>query len=265
MEKCPILKTESLTISFGGLCAVDHVDFSVEKGEIVGLIGPNGSGKSTFFNLITGIYRPTHGSILFGGASIVGEKPHQIAKRGIGRTFQNGRLFSDISALDNIIIGMHARQKSNLADTLFRYRRVKQELRAGAERGKQLLSLFGEELKANCLIRVMDLPHADRKRVEICRALASDPKLLLLDEPAGGMSPEETEELMKDIRKLKEKDRDLSVIVIEHDMGVIEQIADRVYVFNYGKKIAEGPFSSISKKPEVIGAYLGEESEDAEA
>jgi branched-chain amino acid transport system ATP-binding protein len=265
LKGAPVLATESLTIHFGGLCAVDHVQFEVERGETVGLIGPNGSGKSTFFNLVTGIYRPTSGSILFEGQSLAGLKPHEIARRGIARTFQNNRLFSDISVLDNVILGMHARQKSSLFDTLFRYGNVKAELKAGADKAIGLLSFFSEELKENCLKRVIDLPHADRRRVEICRALASEPRLLLLDEPAGGMSPEETEELMQDIRKVKENNPGLSLVIIEHDMTVIEKIADRVYVFNYGKKIAEGPFSSVSKNAQVIEAYLGEEDEDAAA
>lgn len=264
-QKEPILKTARLTITFGGLCAVDQVDLEVERGEIVGLIGPNGSGKSTFFNLVTGIYRPTSGVILFEGENLVGQKPHEIARKGIARTFQNNRLFSDISVLDNVILGMHARQSSSLFDTFFRYRSVRSELKAGAEEAMELLSFFSDELRQSCFKRVMDLPHADRRRVEICRALAAKPKLLLLDEPAGGMSPEETEELMEDLRKVKATRRDLSMVVIEHDMAVIEQIAERVYVFNYGKKIAEGPFSSISKDPKVIEAYLGEEVEDAAA
>lgn len=263
MPENGILQTQSLTIRFGGLTAVDHVDFHVGRGEIIGLIGPNGSGKSTFFNLLTGIYLPTEGQIFFESESLVGEKPHQIVKKGISRTFQNGRLFGDISALDNVIVGMHGRQKSNLLDTVFRYGRVREELREGAEKARELLGFFSSELRDTCLKRVMDLPHADRKRVEICRALASDPKLLLLDEPAGGMSPEETAELMQDIRKVKEKKPDLSVIVIEHDMAVIQKVAERVYVFNYGRKIAEGPYAEICLNAGVIEAYLGAESEDA--
>jgi ABC-type branched-subunit amino acid transport system ATPase component len=264
MENDHILITEDLTINFGGLRAVDGVDFYIKKGEIVGLIGPNGSGKTTFFNLITGIYKPDQGRILFEGENIIGEKPYQITRRGITRTFQNGRLFADISALDNVIIGMYTKQKTNLFDTILRYRRVKTELQEGAKRAMELLAFFNKELKDNCLKLVADLPHTDRKRVEICRALASNPKILLLDEPTGGMSPEETEKLMQDIRKIKEQNEDITIIIIEHDMSVIERVADRVYVFNYGKKIAGGPFSVISKDTKVIEAYLGEETEDAE-
>jgi branched-chain amino acid transport system ATP-binding protein/sulfate-transporting ATPase len=260
----PLLFAEDLTISFGGLAAVDSVDFCIEKGETVGLIGPNGSGKTTFFNIVTGIYHPDRGKILFEGFDIAGEKPYQIARRGIARTFQNGRLFLDISALDNVVIGMHARQKADLLDIIFRYKRAKSELQEGAKIAMELLAFFSEELRDNCLKTVADLPHTDRKRVEICRALASNPRLLLLDEPAGGMSPEETEELMQDIGKIKEKNREITIIVIEHDMSVIERIADRVYVFNYGKKIAEGLYSRVSKDQKVIEAYLGEEIDDVE-
>ena len=244
---------------------MDHIDFYVDKGETIGLIGPNGSGKSTFFNLITGIYKPNQGKILFEEENIIGESPHQIVRRGISRTFQNGRLFTDISALDNVLIGMYTKQRTNLWDTLFRYRKVKSELREGMKRAMDLLAFFSEELRENCLKIVADLPHADRKRVEICRALASDPKLLLLDEPTGGMSPEETKDLLQDIGKMKEQNREITIIIIEHDMSVIGSIADRVYVFNYGMKIAEGPFSLISRDQKVIEAYLGDEVEDAEA
>lgn len=204
------------------------------------------------------------GRILFEGENTIGEKPYKITRRGIARTFQNGRLFADISALDNVIIGMYTKQKTNLLDTILRYRRVKTELQEGAKSAMELLAFFSKELKDNCLKLVADLPHADRKRVEICRALASNPKLLLLDEPTGGMSPEETEKLMQDIRKIKEQNKNITIIIIEHDMSVIERVADRVYVFNYGKKIADGPFSVISKDTKVIEAYLGEETEDVE-
>jgi branched-chain amino acid transport system ATP-binding protein/sulfate-transporting ATPase len=159
---------------------------------------------------------------------------------------------------------MYTKQKTNLLDTILRYRRVKTELQEGAKSAMELLAFFSKELKDNCLKLVADLPHADRKRVEICRALASNPKLLLLDEPTGGMSPEETEKLMQDIRKIKEQNKNITIIIIEHDMSVIERVADRVYVFNYGKKIADGPFSVISKDTKVIEAYLGEETEDVE-
>jgi len=255
--------TQDLSITFGGLKAVCDVNFQVGKGEIVGLIGPNGSGKSTFFNLITGIYRPDSGRVLFKGEDVVGLKPFQIARKGIARTFQNNRLFRDLSVLDNIIIGMHQKQEASLLGVIFKYRETKLELSKAAKAAGELLLFFSQDLYLNRYKLVSNLPHADRKRVEICRALASDPKLLLLDEASAGMTPRETEELMEDIHRIREKKEGISLIVIEHDMEVIEKTADRVVVFNYGWKIAEGPFSEISKNQKVVEAYLGEELEDA--
>ncbi len=263
MENNNLLITENLTITFGGLKAVCDVNFQMGKGEIVGLIGPNGSGKTTFFNLITGIYKPVSGRILFEGEEIAGLKPFQIARKGIARTFQNNRLFRDLSVLDNIIIGMHKKQEATLFGVVFNYQKTKSELSRSAEEAGELLRFFSEDLFQDRYKLVADLPHADRKRVEICRALASDPRLLLLDEASAGMIPKETEELMEDIRRIREKKKGISLIVIEHDMEVIEKTADRVVVFNYGWKIAEGPFSGISKDQKVIEAYLGEELEDA--
>ena len=261
----PLLVTEGLSISFGGLRAVDGVDSFIRKGETLGLIGPNGSGKSTFFNLISGIYRPSSGKFVFEGENLVGFKPFEIARKGIARTFQNNRLFLDLSVLDNIVIGMYQKQKATLWQTLFSYRRTKQELSRTASEAAALLNFFSQDLCEDRYKRVSDLAHADRKRVEICRALALDPKLLLLDEPSAGMSPKETEDLMKDIRKIGEKMEGISLIIIEHDMRVIETVAGRVIVFNYGRKIAEGTFSEISKNPAVLEAYLGEESTDVAA
>jgi len=263
MKNNHFLMTEDLSITFGGLKAVCNVNFEVGKGEIVGLIGPNGSGKTTFFNLLTGIYRPDSGRISFEGEDIVGLKPFQIARKGMTRTFQNNRLFRDLSVLDNILIGMHQKQEATLFGVVFKYWETKLELSKAAKEAGELLLFFSQDLYQDRYKLVSDLPHADRKRVEICRALASDPKLLLLDEASAGMTPQETEELMEDIRRIREKNENISLVVIEHDMEVIEKTADRVVVFNYGWKIAEGPFSEISKDQRVIEAYLGEELEDA--
>jgi len=265
LEDHPILETRRLTISFGGLRAVDGVDFHIRPGEIVGLIGPNGSGKTTFFNIISGIYKPDEGEVWFDNRNILGKKPHEITRRGMARTFQNSRLFWQLSILDNVIIGMHTKQKATLFDVIFREKKTKEELDFCAEKAQELLGFFSQELSDNCYRVVTDLPQGDRRRVEICRALASEPKLLLFDEPSAGMSPEETEKLMDDIRKVKKKNEGISLIIIEHDMMVIEKIAQRVIVFNYGKKIAEGSFSEISEDEGVLEAYLGEELEDAGA
>ncbi len=258
-----LLQTRNLTISFGGLRAVDGVDFNVEAGETVGLIGPNGSGKSTFFNIISGIYRPDKGEVLFGKKNITGKRPHEITRQGIARTFQNSRLFWQLSVLDNVVIGMHTKQKGNLFEILAREKKTKEELNICAEKARALLTYFSSELSDNCYRVVTDLPQGERRRVEICRALASDPKLVLLDEPSAGMSPVEAEKLMEDIRKVKKRNENLSLIIIEHSMKVIEKIAERVVVFDYGKKIAEGSFSEISKDERVLEAYLGKELEDA--
>ena len=264
MENQPLLQTRNLTISFGGLRAVDQVDFHVETGEIIGLIGPNGSGKTTFFNLISGIYKPDEGEVWFNHENIIGKKPHEITQRGMARTFQNSRLFWQLSILDNVIIGMYIKQKATLFDVVLKYRQAKEELKWCAEKAKELLGYFSQELSDNSSKVVVDLPQGDRRRVEICRALASEPKLLLLDEPSAGMSPEETDKLMDDIGKVKKKQKSISIIIIEHDMMVIEKIAQRVVVFNYGKRIAEGAFSEISRDERVLEAYLGEENRDAE-
>lgn len=260
-----VLQTQNLTIYFGGLCAVNGLNFEIRSGEIRGLIGPNGSGKSTFFNIISGIYKPQQGEVWFNGDNITGNKAYEITRKGMARTFQNNRLFWQLSILDNVILGMYSNQQARLLDVLLRYGKVKKDLKNSAEKAVEILSHFSPELSEFHSRSVSDLSQGDRRRVEICRALASDPKLLLLDEPSAGMSPEETEKLMDDIAKVKEKYPDLSIIIIEHDMMVIERIAQQVIVFNYGEKIAEGSYAEVVAHPEVLEAYLGEELEDAES
>ncbi len=260
-----LLETKDLTIQFGGITALNEVSFHIAQGEVVGLIGPNGSGKTTFFNLITGIYRPTSGNILFQRESIAGITPFQVARKGIARTFQNNRLFSNLSVLDNVIIGMHHKQKSQWYDAIFRNRFSRKELNEAAHRAMELLCYFSPELADDCYKKAGELPQAHRRRLEICRSLAADPILLLLDEPSAGMDPEETSNLMDDIRKIQKKMSNIGMIIIEHDMTVIENVADRVVVLNYGQKIAEGSFIEIASNPEVLEAYLGETDRYVEA
>jgi ABC-type branched-subunit amino acid transport system ATPase component len=260
-----LLETTQLTIHFGGLAAVNEVDFRIDEEEVVGLIGPNGSGKTTFFNLLTGIYRPTGGQIKYNGTNIMGLPAFKIAEKGIARTFQNNRLFLNLSVLDNVLIGMHSHQDSNWFDAIFRRGYVDKELKKGLEKSLGWLNQFSPELAENCYKRAVDLPQADRRKVEICRALASNPKLLLLDEPSAGMSPEETESLMDDIRKVRERMKGIGMIIIEHDMSVIQEVAERVIVLNYGRKIAEGTFREISNNEEVLEAYLGKTEENVRA
>ncbi|MBM4339476.1 MAG: ABC transporter ATP-binding protein [Deltaproteobacteria bacterium] len=261
----PLLETKKLTIRFGGLAAVNEMDFIIDHGETIGLIGPNGSGKTTFFNLLTGIYKPTEGEIRYCGESLSRLPTFKIAKQGVARTFQNNRLFLNLSVLDNVLVGMHPHQDSNWFDAIFRRSYVERETEKGVEKGLELLTQFSEELASNCYQRAGDLPQADRRKVEICRALASNPKLLLLDEPSAGMSPAETEELMEDIRKVRQKVGGIGIIIIEHDMAVIREVAERVIVLNYGRKIAEGTFQEVSTNELVLEAYLGREEKDAQA
>jgi ABC-type branched-subunit amino acid transport system ATPase component len=263
MENNQSFWTEDLSISFGGLVAVDQVNMDISRGEILGLIGPNGSGKTTIFNLITGIYAPTAGDFFFEGASLLGESPHEIARRGIARTFQISRLCLDLSVLDNVFIGMHERQKHWLADAVFRRRLLAEEVTEGRERAFGLLSVFNKNLVEMAGKPAGTLPQIDRRRVEICRALAMEPRLLLLDEPSAGMNPEEMAELMEDIVKVQEESEGISIIIVEHDMTVIRSISDRVVALNYGRKIAEGSFEEVSHNSEVREAYLGKRGDRA--
>jgi ABC-type branched-subunit amino acid transport system ATPase component len=255
-----LLETRGLTVRFGGLVALDAVDVAVDGGETVGVIGPNGSGKTTFFNALTGLYAAAAGDIRFEGRNLVGLDPHVISRLGMARTFQASRLCLGLSVFDNVLIGMHARRRSGLVDLVLRRARFLAEIRDAIERAAHLLALFNRELPARGYEPVGQLPQIDRRRVEICRALASEPRLLLLDEPSAGMSPEETAELMKDLQIVREERPGLSVIIIEHDMFVIEGVSRRVVAFNYGRKIAEGSFAAVAANAEVREAYLGRET-----
>ena len=240
--------------------ALDRVDLVVAEGEILGVIGPNGSGKTTFFNALTGLYAPAAGEIVFRERSLAGLPPHAISRLGIARTFQSSRLCLDLSVFDNVLVGMHARRATGLVDCVFRRGRFLAEMRGALERAAYLLSLFNRELPGRGFERVGQLPQIDRRRVEICRALASEPQLLLLDEPSAGMNPEETAELMNDLGVVRGERPALSLIVIEHDMFVIRGVSQHVVAFNYGRKIAEGRFAEVAANPEVREAYLGQET-----
>lgn len=254
-----ILKIDKLGINFGGLVALKDIELSLKQGEILGLIGPNGSGKTTFFNLITGIYKPTKGSIIFNNKNIVGLSPNQINNLGISRTFQNTRLFWNLSTLDNVLLGMHRWESYNWTVSMFGKNFINKKIEKNIEESTNILSCFNTELVDKMYHRVQDLSQADKKRIEICRSLASKPKILLLDEPSAGMNPEETAKLMDDIKMIKGKNKDLSIIIIEHDMKVIKGITQRVIVFNHGLKIFEGSFQEASEDKEVLKAYLGGE------
>ena len=250
-----LLDAQGIVKQFGGLTAVNSVDFAIERRSISSLIGPNGAGKTTFFNMITGLYMPTSGKILFDGQEITGTKPHLVTALGIGRTFQNIRLFAQMTALENVMVGRHSRLKAGLFGILFRLPRVRAEEEAARKHALELLDYVGlgrrraDELSKN-------LPYGDQRRLEIARALATDPKLLLLDEPTAGMNPNETAELTKLIRRIRD-DRGVTVLLIEHDMRVVMGISEKVTVLDHGAKIAEGLPEEVRANEEVIEAYLG--------
>ncbi|PZR57031.1 MAG: ABC transporter ATP-binding protein [Candidatus Meridianibacter frigidus] len=249
----PLLEMDNVTKMFGGLTAVHNVSFTVEQGAIVAMIGPNGAGKSTIFNLITGIYEPTKGTIEFADHHIEGLPTYQITASGIARTFQNIRLFAFMSALDNVMTGEHARMKAKLWDSLLHTPGQRKEEAQVQARARELLAFVGLEGDAEKYAR--NLPYGSQRRLEIGRALASEPRLLLLDEPAAGMNPREKEDLMDLIRRIRE--RGVTVFLIEHDMGLVMNISERVTVLDHGDKIAEGTPAEIRSNQRVIEAYLG--------
>ena len=249
-----LLEVNHLGISFGGLRAVNEFHLNIEKGELYGLIGPNGAEKTTVFNLLTGVYKPDEGIILLDGENIVGKKTIEINKEGIARTFQNIRLFKDLSVLDNVKVGLHNHYKYSAAEGIFRlpkYYKVEKEMNA---RALELLEVFGLENEGDTL--ASNLPYGKQRKLEITRALATDPKLLLLDEPAAGMNPNETQELMDTIRFVRDK-FDMTILLIEHDMRLVSGICEKLTVLNFGQVLAQGDTSEVLNDPRVITAYLG--------
>lgn len=250
-----MLSVKNLSLSFGGLTAVDSFSINIEKGELDGLIGPNGAGKTTVFNLLTGVYKPDRGQIFLEDANITGKSTIEISKAGIARTFQNIRLFKNMSVLDNVKTGLHNNYRYSTASGILRLRSFFKTEKAMTEKAYELLEVF--DLKKDAGLLSSNLPYGKQRKLEIARALATNPKLLLLDEPAAGMNPAETEELMKTITIIRDK-YDLTILLIEHDMKLVAGICEKIFVLNFGMELANGLPQDVLNNPEVIKAYLGQ-------
>lgn len=251
-----LLKVDNVSMVFGGLRAVSNLSMHIDEGELIGLIGPNGAGKTTAFNMITGVYTPTEGKVYFNGQQSSGKKSYQVTQMGMARTFQNIRLFSELSVIDNVKIAYNMHVTYNLADAIVRDGKYLSEEEFITQKALDLLKIFHLEEEAHEVAK--NLPYGKQRRLEIARALATEPKLLLLDEPAAGMNPQETKELMEMIRWIR-KEFNLSILLIEHDMGLVMGVCERIYALEYGMKIAEGTPDEIKQNARVIEAYLGEE------
>lgn len=253
-----LVDVAGLTMRFGGLTALDKLDMRIMEGEILGLLGPNGSGKTTFFNVLTGLYKASSGTITFNGRNVIGQRPQEIYRSGVARTFQRSRLSLPLTVFDNIVIGDYQHMQHGLFFNLFRRRAFRAEYDAYVEKIEALLQVFSPPLVARLFEPVETFSMIDRRRIEVCRALLSRPRLLLLDEPSAGMTHDETDALMEDILQVRGKLDKLTIVLIEHEMNVIERITDRCIVFNYGRKIAEGTYADITADANVQTAYLGE-------